>query len=260
MDMKAIFLLLFASTVALFEAHGQTKRALIVNGDDGDLEPNQVSRILELLENEGYQVAYLTGPEAIWQNVKTQAQGVNIFIYSGHGSNQGYHDTGGICLNERGGIVSSYTLESEIQLARGALVVFKSVCGGAGSSASDRHDIGLYYARQRVSSYAQPFFKMGASAYYADNYSGGIENFLRVMLEGQTLQNAYQQIATKWNQIEPEVPMPGHPAMLVGVSSNYTPGKHTVITTTNGVTKETVVTNYRSYDVAYAGNPNFKLR
>lgn len=51
------------------------------------------------------------------------------------------------------------------------MVIFKSVCGGAGFSADDRIDIGTDEAKKRVCSYASPFFKIGSAAYYANNIS-----------------------------------------------------------------------------------------
>ncbi len=53
----------------------------------------------------------------------------------------------------------------------------------AGSSAGDNGDIGGKKALKRVSDYSKPFLKIGASAYYANNFGEGCLSFLNDFFE-----------------------------------------------------------------------------
>ncbi len=71
-------------------------------------------------------------------------------------------------------------------------MLIKSVCGGAGSSAVDTKDIGIVEATKRVTDYAQPFFSIGASCYFADNYTGGVDLFLTKFFNGKNIEECYK--------------------------------------------------------------------
>lgn len=234
------------------------KRAVIIIGPDGMLAAKESLAITRLLEDHDYAVEQFVGRRATWEQIKPAIDGADLLIYSGHGSTAGYDNVGGLCLagNE---IVSMLALVDDVSLAPGALVVFKSVCYGAGSSASDRRDIGTEEAARRVEAYSRPFFEMGASAYFADNYNGSTRQFLELLFSGHTLQSAFETLADPWTTIEFDRTLPTAPSMRFGIASSQHSGYHTVITTTNGITKRERRKNFKTYDVAYAGLANFTL-
>ncbi|MFZ8837269.1 MAG: hypothetical protein ACO3MV_09265 [Flavobacteriales bacterium] len=238
------------------------QRALIINAHDGSLEGAKVHSIIDLLDNAGYEVTWLGNGNATWDLVKKHAQGVNILIYAGHGSTLGYNGTGGLCLDNGNStdIRSSFEVEENIQLAPNALVLFKSVCGGAGSSADDDGDIGIKEAVNRVNSYSQPFFNMGAAGYYADNWDGGLERFLRLLFQGYTIDEAYRESASTWNDLDYTGWSTYDSNVMIGVSSNYRPGTFKRTSTRNGVTTVETLSNFKKYSVAYAGKKDFKIR
>ena len=258
--MRLLKLIGYLALLTPIQLWGQLLKVVIVNGHDGTINSSAAQEITAICQNQGYRVTYLSGNNATWDIVRPAIQNANILIYSGHGSNKGYDGTGGLCLNGNGGeIISSYTLEEEVQLAPNALVIFKSVCGGAGSSASDNGDIGITEAVKRVSAYSRPFFNINAAAYYADNYEGSTAKFLKKMFAGQTLQAAFIENSSFWNDVEYDATLSYNNNMRVGVASEYSPGSHTRTTTTNGHSVTRTIENFKSYPVAYAGNPNFTL-
>ncbi len=259
----AMVLLCFLVLLGNFgtSAFGQHRKALIVNGPDGMLEAIEAQNLIQLMQSSGYEVGYLAGRSATWEKVKSAAQGVHILIYSGHGSILGYDGTGGLCLHASNGdgIVSSQTLETSIQLAPNALVLFKSVCRGAGSSAGDNGDIGIREATTRVAAYARPFFTMGASAYYADNYSDGIEGFLELMLQGYTMNEAYKVQVEFWNEIVYEGKLSYAPQMNIGISKSSYSGDAIRTIESGGQTITERIEVEASYDVAFAGRSEYRL-
>lgn len=261
-------LLSFVLALGTFGAtQGQTPKAVIVNGNDGTID-QEAQDLINLFKSHGYTTVYLTGNNANWEAVKAKSQGANVFIYSGHGSTQGYNGTGGLCLNSQesysgSDIISSYAFEKDIRLAQGAIVYFKSVCGGAGSSASDRNDIGVEDAKQRVASYSYPFFNMGASAYFASNYSGHALKVFQSLMAGSTLEDAFRDLLWSSQTIEYVGVHSLDPSKSIGIASNYSPGTTTrYITTYSGNHKETrteTFSRFREYNIAFAGNKTFKL-
>jgi len=253
----SLFLCLLLGTSIL-----SAQLALIINAHDGTLERLKVQSIINLLEGEGYKVKWLGNGNATWEMVKKHAQGVNILIYSGHGSTKGYNGVGGLCLDYGSStdIRSSYEVEENIQLAPNALVLFQSVCRGAGSSADDDEDIGIKEAVNRVNSYSQPFFNMGAAGYYADNWGSGLESFLRLMFQGYTIDEAYRESASTWNDLDYTGWSAYDSNVMIGVSSNYRPGTFKRTSTRNGVTTVETLSNFKNYHVAYTGKKDFKIR
>ena len=76
-------------------------------------------------------------------------------------------------------------------LRRLLLLLFQSVCRGAGSSAGDSDDIGIKKAEARVSDYAEPFLKIGAQVYYANNWQNGCLSFLENMFDGKPADESF---------------------------------------------------------------------
>jgi hypothetical protein len=143
-------------------------------------------------------------------------------------------NTGGLCLNK---MISTEQILKELQLKKNAIVLFKSVCGGAGSSAVDSKDIGIEEAATRVTDYAQPFFTIGAACYYADNYDNGIDLFLKEFLSGKSVGGCYE-ITTKEAMVFHEI---ANPFILdankqIAISSDKQEGTTTQYIIENGKT------------------------
>ena len=141
-----------------------------------------------------------------------------------------------------------------------ALVLFKSVCRGAGSSAGDNDDIGIKVAKERVTSYAYPFFEIGAAGYYANNFGNGVYNFLKDFLAGKTLKEAYVNSASTWTTIEFEEPFPNDSTKSFSIASTPGGGTSTRTTYTNGVKKVEKIPTPKEYEIAYVGSTTFSIQ
>ena len=164
-------------------------------------------------------------------------------------------NTGGLCLNQ---MISTKQILEELQLKKNALVLFKSVCGGAGSSADDSKDIGIEEAATRVTDYAQPFFTIGAACYYADNYEDGIHQFLTHFLAGMTTEECY--IAnTQHDYVCREISQPFSldRKKQIAISSDQPGGMTTQYVFNNGKTTYKKIPAFKNYDIAFVGNPEF---
>ena len=147
---------------------------------DQEYLEKKASYCLDLAKKLGVSAIIQPGGSINDNTIIEVANKCKFFVYSGHGSTMGVNgNAGGICINS---MVSSYELIKSLRLKENALVIFKSVCRGAGSSAGDNTDIGITEAKKRVTNYAYPFFEIGASAYYANNYGAGAYNFLEDFL------------------------------------------------------------------------------
>jgi len=193
-----------------------------------------------------------------WEAIKTAAKTASFFVYSGHGSTMGINgNTGGLCLNK---MISTEQILKELQLKKNAVVLFKSVCGGAGSSAVDSKDIGIEDATSRVTDYAQPFFTIGAACYYADNYDGGIDLFLTEFLSGKTVGECYE-ITTKNSYVYHEIAKPFilDTKKQIAISSDKQEGMTTQYVFKNGTTTYKKIPSFKNYDIAFVGNPSFSI-
>jgi hypothetical protein len=108
--------------------------------------------------------------------------------------------------------------------------------------------------------YSTPFFKVGASGYYANNFSDGSYDFLRDFLTGQSLQKAFKNSTKIWTDIEFESSHPDEYSMLYSIASRPGGGTATQITYTNGVKKVETIQSSKAYNIAYVGYPNFTIR
>jgi hypothetical protein len=141
----------------------------------------------------------------------------------------------------------------DLKLKDDAVVVFQSVCNGAGSSAGDDGDIGIIEAKNRVYHYAYPFFEIGASVYYANNYIGGCRSFLKDFLEGSSVKLSYENSINFATTIEFEESFNGFTGKKYSIASSKPSGTSTRITYVNGVKKVETIPSSKSYDIAYAG-------
>ncbi len=193
-----------------------------------------------------------------WEAIIIAAKTASFFVYSGHGSTMGINgNTGGLCLNK---MISTEQILKELQLKKNAIVLFKSVCGGAGSSAEDSKDIGIEEAITRVSDYAQPFFSIGAACYYADNYDGGIDLFLTEFFAGNIVEQCYKT-TTKYGYVHNEISKPfiNDNLKQISICSNKNSGMYTQYLYLNGKTTIKKIPAFKEYNIALVGNPSFNI-
>jgi hypothetical protein len=237
-----------------------TLKAILIVGhqEDGTSSAiNEMNSIAGVFEQYGIQVYKFYDSKANWSEIKSTSQNCNFLVYSGHGSTMGENgEAGGLCINPR---VSTAQLLSELKLKPNSLIIFKSVCQGAGSSAGDDGDIGLSEALKRVTSYSNPFFKIGASAYYANNFGGGVSGFLKNFLAKQDFQTCFSISAQKWTEIECDKPFSKDSSKNIGIASSEGGGTSTVTTYRNGVKTVEQREAPKQYDIAYVGAPSYNI-
>lgn len=237
------------------------KAVLVVGPSSGSTKEDieEITKIAGYLREKGVKVTELYDPVATWKNVVTASQGAHIFLYSGHGTYLGENGTsGGLCLSGDQRVRSS-TIAKELLLHKNALVIFKSVCLGAGSSASDNSDIGINTAIQRVSDYAHPFIKQGALGYYANNFNNSIIPFLEAFFNRKNMKDAFQGTTGNFCKVEKTDSYRYKDEFLVSVASSEKSGLLTKISTIDGVTTERQVPGFKKYNIAFVGFPGFTV-
>ena len=220
----------------------------------------QMKKIELFLDSMNFKVHTFYDPNNSWDDIKKASKDASVFIYRGHGTHLGIDGGfGGIVIDE---FVSGKRIADELKFNNSPLVMFISVCGGAGSSAGDETDIGISEAQDRVFGSALPFFLVGAKGYYANNYESGVLGCLRLMSENKTLGEAYEITANKWTGIELIEPIDDNrvnTSYQIGISSRKGGGKSTITRTRNGVKTIKEVVSPKGYPVAFAGDPNYRL-
>lgn len=238
----------------------QKLKAVLIVGYQEDLTKNAIKdmdKIAKLLENNGVFVFKFYNKDAIWDNIIIAAKECHFFIYSGHGSKSGKNGSvGGICVDST---ISTSKLMSTLELKDDALVVLKSVCYATGSSANDNIEICIKKAKERVYNYAYPFFKIGASAYYANNFRGGVYCFLNDFLNGNSLKKSYVNSTEIFTNIEFEEAFPNEDVMLYSIASSPNEGDAIRTTYINGIEKVERVKSHKKYDIVYVGYSDFSL-
>jgi hypothetical protein len=235
-------------------------KAILIVGHQEDGTQNameEMDKVAKLFEQQSISVFRFYDKAANWKDIVHAARDCQFLVYSGHGSVMGENgNAGGLCIKT---MVSSAQLTNELKLKDNALVLFQSVCYGAGSSASDLKDIGIVEAKKRVTHYATPFFEVGAAAYVANNYSDGILNFLEDFLDGMDLKTAYESQAESWSEIIFNHPFPGYSDKMYSIAADEGGGIGILTTYTNGKKTQKEIVSPRSYDVAYVGPPEFTI-
>lgn len=263
---KFIFTLLCMYLILANPAIGQSNystnlKAILIVGHQEDGTQNAIAgmdKLANLFLENGVTVYKFYDKKANWDEILNVSKNCNFFVYSGHGSTMGENgNVGGICINS---MVSSAELMRELRLKQNALVIFKSVCNGAGSSAGDDLDIGITEAKTRVTNYAYPFFEVGASAYYANNYGDGAYNFLNDFLSGVSLKNAYLNSTKIWTDIEFEEYFSRDRAKSISIASRKGGGIATRTSYINGVKKVEQIPSPKAYDIAFVGYTGFSIR
>lgn len=266
LNIKLIFTTLWIGlllTYPLFAQKNETeqlKAILIVgnqeDGTEGEME--EMDKIANLFKENGVLVYKFYDDKADWNEIVKTAKDCNFLVYSGHGSTMGENgNAGGLCINS---MVSSAELVKDLKLKDNALVIFKSVCYGAGSSADDDKDIGIKEAKKRVTNYAYPFFEIGAAAYYANNFGSGVYNFLEDFLSGAALKQAYLNSTKIWAEVEFEEVFSKDNTKFISIASRQGGGTATRTTYINGVKKVEEIESPKGYEIAYVGKADFSIR
>lgn len=235
--------------------------AILVVGhqEDGTKKAmSEMDSIAKLFEKNGIGLYRFYDAAASWHKIIKIAPRCHFFVYSGHGTRLGSDgNPGGLCLTST---ISSQHIQENLQLKDHALVLFKSVCMGAGSSASDTSDIGLTEAKNRVANYALPFLNIGAAAYYANNYTTGVQGFLGDFLGGMSLGAAFANQVYYSLTVELDEPYEFDHTKRISIASSPGGSKYVLTTYVNGqkIIKEGI--SPRGYDMAYVGKPDFSLR
>ncbi len=257
--MKTLIFILFCITISLFGTAQSTnskpqKEAVLIVGDRAPSENKaRMEELAVILEAAKYKVYRFYSPNNKWVDIKKAALNASFFIYNGHGTTLGLNNGfGGLVINE---FISAQRIVDELKFNRNPVVIYQSACGAAGTSEGDPLDIGVAEAALRVSETAKPFLLVGASAYYADNYYGGVNAFLQHFLAGEALGAIYQEIASSWTNIEVNRVLNDSALdsdLFLGVSSSGG-GKKEVITQINGKQVKKYEQLEKKYSIAFIG-------
>ncbi|MFT5777707.1 MAG: hypothetical protein ACI837_000655 [Crocinitomicaceae bacterium] len=239
---------------------GFTKlKAVLVIGPVQDLTSyfiKEMNKIGDFLEQKGVVVHKFYDDAAVWEDIKAAANDANFFIYSGHGTTMGANSvSGGLCIDRT---ISSKTMTEGFKLHDNALVIFKSVCRGAGSSASDDSDIGIKEAVKRVTDYSGPFFTIGAASYYANNFGNGCLSFLENFFNGKTIIECHAESSGRYT-IEVAKEYMHDQDKQISITSHQSTGVSTRTTYTNGEKTVEKVPSIKEYEIAYVGNPDYSI-
>lgn len=256
---KFIVLLVMLSCAQMF-AQTSLQAILIVGPQEDGTRgaENEMNTVAATFELNKIKVHKFYNLKADWDSIVKVAKNCSFFVYAGHGSTMGESgSTGGLCLTT---MVSTKKMLAELKLKKNAMIIFKSVCRGAGSSASDDKDIGISEAKKRVINYAEPFFKMGAAAYVAINYDQTVPDFLIDFFANKSLKDAFEKVVrSTGTEIEYDAALPTDLTKNVCISSDEGGGETTRITYTNGVKKVEKFISPKTYENAYVGNKLFNF-
>ena len=251
-----------SSTLLSSKNRIKTNAVLVIGTHLSDTEDNihEMNKIADFFSLRGVRVHKFYLQDSKWEDIKQAAKNAHFFVYNGHGSNKGKNGTGGLVLAD---YVTNDQIENELELRSNAMVLFQSVCRAAGSSAGDNGDIGVQKAEQRVSDYAEPFIKNGASVYYANNYHEGCLEFLNYFFLGNSIEESYKKSLVNNLNIEFIKAYSYNPKYNVSISSSQPYGTVTYTHTSwvNGVKTTTTeeIPDSKSYSTAFVGKSNFKF-
>jgi len=265
--MKMFAILIFSVVVAtVCDAQSKPtspREAVCILGSDllhRDQNIVDLNALVHYLESQNFRVHTFFNETNDWEAIKKASLNASIFIYSGHGTHLGIDEGfGGIVIGE---FISAQKIANELKFAKNPIVLFSSVCGGAGSSAGDETDIGILEAQKRVIGSSLPFFLAGAKAYYANNYTGGMLNFLNKLVENSTLEQLFESTASPWNTVEINKSVTDkrlNSNFKIGIASSEGGGTSVVTKTVNGVTTTKTRISCKRYSIAYVGDPNYRI-
>jgi hypothetical protein len=234
-------------------------RAVIIVGDqqDGTIDAiEDMENIHTFFKSKNVIVKTFYHPKTSWKDIVKASKDASFFVYSGHGMSWPDGKYGGLDLDEA---ISSEDIMNDVKLRSNAIVIFKSVCGGAGSSASDDGDIGIKKAIERVSDYSRPFLNIGASAYYANNFGEGCLSFLNDFFEGKTMKECFDNSIGWSAKFEIEKNYKFDKRKSIGLASSDWGGTVTKTSYINGVKSVREVPATKDYDIAYVANPSYSI-
>ena len=259
----AIILSIVVTSVCNAQSNNESREAVCILGSsliNRDQEISDLNAIVRYLESQNYKVHKFFNESNDWEAIKKASINTSIFIYRGHGTHLGIDEGfGGIVIGE---FISAQKIASELKFNKNPIVLFPSVCGGAGSSAGDETDIGILEAQKRVIGSSLPFFLCGAKAYYANNYSGGMLRFLNKLFENSTLEQLFESTASPWNTVEINKPVTDkrlNSNFKIGIASSEGGGTSVVTKTINGLTTTKTMISCKGYSIAYVGDPNYRI-
>ena len=256
--MKYLLCILLSLPIISYSQSDQLKAVIIV-GDQQDGTINAIEdmeNIHTFFKSKNVIVKTFYHPKTSWKDIVKESKDASFFVYSGHGLSWPDGKYGGLDLNES---VSSEDIKNDLKLRSNAIVIFKSVCGGAGSSASDDGDIGVKKAIKRVSDYSIPFLSIGASAYYANNFGEGCLSFLNDFFEGKTMKECFD-ISIGWSaKLEIDQNYKYDKRKSIGLASSDWGGTVTKTLYINGVKSVREVPATKDYDIAYVADPLYSL-
>jgi len=234
------FLLAFPSQSSTLPGSNETYAVLIVGQDVGDYAPEVMDKIAYTFQSNGVKVYKFYFPNSDWNKIKAIADNCSYFVYSGHGCSMCGLDGefGGLYIND---FVMAKDFVEQIHFKRHPLVIIQNSCGAAGSSASDKGDIGFDEAKNRITDTALPYFLAGCGAYFANNWLSGTQEFLELFFSGKSLKAASDETLI-WLLGPPNQRSISIPKELAGKTIS-------IRNETNESTKE--------YDFAYVGDPGF---
>ena len=256
--MKRIFYILFLAPIIVFSQSTSLQAVLIV-GDHQDGTSSAIEEMEVLhsfFKDKNVIVKTFYHPKTSWDDIVSVSKNTSFFVYSGHGLSWPDGKYGGLDLEES---ISSEDIQSNLKLRPNSIIIFKSVCGGAGSSASDDGDIGIEKAIERVSDYSRPFFNIGASAYYASNYGNGCLSFLTDFFEGKTIKECFNNSISWYAKLETEQKYKYDRKKNIGIASSDSGGTVTRTSYRNGVKTVSEVPASKDYPIAYVSNPRYSI-
>jgi hypothetical protein len=113
-------------------------KALLIVGyqEDGTQKAiEKIEAISEIFEAYGIETFEFYDDAANWEEIVKISPECSFLVYCGHGSDLGKDgNAGGFVINS---FVSTEEIQEQLKLKENAVVVFQSVCNGAGSSAGD---------------------------------------------------------------------------------------------------------------------------
>jgi hypothetical protein len=266
MTKMRVFLPIFMLFIYFLTAKGQGKdpasriAVLVVGHTERNMSRSleEMERVGNFFTHHGYKVYKFYDKNARWDKIAKVAGDCDFFLYAGHGTEPEKKDIPGIlCIDS---MISSRELARKVTFRKKPVVLNKSVCYSAGSSASDLGDIGVEEARQRVQRYADAYFSIGASAYYASNFDDGMLDFLKYFFSGNTLSQSYASCFPVNVILESEKPLATDKIKSMGVSSTHCKimrDDNKIATKAEGKAEKKSCP--KSYDIAYAGPPDLRL-
>jgi hypothetical protein len=243
------------ATAGLYSDFNNPAKAILIVGpqQDGTIEAiSEMNRIADFLKSKGVEVLSFYDKNSDWEKIKKAAEGASFLIYSGHGT-----DKCGFSLSKT---VSNEEIISGLKLKKDAMVLFQSVCYGAGSTAGDNVDIGLKEAEKRVTNYARAFIENGAGCYFAINSDDGVLDFLTDFYRGKSVQECFEKSTAIFFKIEKNQKSSLGDNFKIAIASSDTSGTATRTTYINGVKKVEKVPVVKGYDIAYISSPDFNLK